>query len=99
MTIGRHTFDGPFESVDEISDQPGVFLRLEGGDRGYRVVDVGEARAVRSHLAKHAGAGFGPRPDGGDPVYFAVFYMPRSTAVDRRWVAAEVRDESRGAVP
>jgi len=51
--IGGYIFEGPFDTPLELADHPGVYVILDvtGSDR--RVIDVGEASAVKSRVKYH----------------------------------------------
>ena len=55
ITIGNHSFDGPFTSTSQLRAQSGVYAILGRGAAGgnWIVLDIGESGDVRSRVETH----------------------------------------------
>jgi hypothetical protein len=55
ITIGNHSFDGPFTSASQLLARSGVYAILGRGATGgnWIVVDIGESGDVRSRVENH----------------------------------------------
>ena len=51
--IGAYEFDGPYNSPDQISEEPGVFAVLCFYDKQYELLDIGYSTNLRHALVNH----------------------------------------------
>ena len=88
ITIGRYTFEGPFESTFSIEDRSGIYAVLSHNGLRYDVVDIGESATVRSRIESHDRADCWARYGGR---YYAVYYTPFSQQPARKQIEQELR--------
>jgi hypothetical protein len=53
ISIGEHTFDGPFTPTNDLKNSSGVYVVLDHRQEGYYVVDVGESSEVKTRIEGH----------------------------------------------
>lgn len=53
ITIGRYTFEGPYDNTGPLEDRSGVYAILCFRDGKYYVVDVGESAQVKTRVGNH----------------------------------------------
>jgi hypothetical protein len=94
MTIkfSKYSFDGPFTSVDALEDRSGVYMVLCEMDQGYRVLDVGESKEVKSRVESHDRVSCWEDNCQGTLAY-AAHYTPRKQQFGRRAIELRIRLE------
>jgi hypothetical protein len=53
ITVGRHTFEGPYTDTGKLEDRSGVYAIHCYRDLSYYLVDVGESAKVRERVDNH----------------------------------------------
>jgi len=88
ITIGRHIFEGPYRSADNLKDQSGVYAIIDRRANGNVVLDLGESGMVRTRVASHDRADSWSRCRQG-VLEVAVYYTPYA----RTAIEAELRTQ------
>ena len=53
LTVGPHTFEGPYGDVNDLKDASGVYIVLCPSGDEYKPIDCGESDAVRTRIESH----------------------------------------------
>lgn len=53
VVIGELEFEGPFLSIDNLSDAPGIFAVVNPGDKSFDLVEMNDSDQVRETLQSH----------------------------------------------
>ena len=53
IMVGPYTFEGPFTTVDEFKEHPGLYAIHCYKDDRYYLIDVGQSATLKSCLAHH----------------------------------------------
>lgn len=53
ITVGRYTFDGPYNTADMLEDRSGVYAIHCRTTNGYFLMDVGESAMVKMRVENH----------------------------------------------
>ena len=91
ITIGWFSFDGPYDTLAEIKEIPGVFTILsQEEDRKFMMLDIGEGESVRSVIENHPNSKCW-RENCWAKLHYAVFYTMNATRRERVKIATEIR--------
>jgi hypothetical protein len=52
VNFGRYEFAGPFATLEELEDRPGLYAILCSDDSNYKVLDVRQAKLVQTDFAR-----------------------------------------------
>ena len=53
LELGNYLFEGPYDTIAALADQPGIFIVFCHVEDDYRGLDCGGAKAVRSAVEQH----------------------------------------------
>ncbi len=94
MKIGNYEFDGPFFSIPSLEDRPGVYAILCVKDGKFDLIDVGEARTVKTGVQKNKRKECWTRKALDGILKFAAYYAPDTTKQsDRSKIVQKLREE------
>ena len=89
ILIGRYEFDGPYRSIADLEDKPGLYAVLHFEHDKYELIHVAEAQNIREliHLS--------PMTDtsSGGAVLLAACYTPKYGRQERRRMVEEIHNE------
>ena len=88
------TFEGPFDYMSDLKDQPGVFVVTgQRADGSWFPIDVDESETVRSGVNGHDREPCWRAHVRADIRGYAVLYLPGSSADERRAFATAIRHQ------
>lgn len=93
MKIGNYEFDGPFFSIPSLEDRPGVYAILCVKDEKFDLIDVGEARAVKTGVQKNKRKECWNINALDGILKFVVYYVSDIKQSGRRKIEQELREE------
>ncbi len=93
MKIGNYEFDGPFFSIPSLEDRPGVYAILCVKDGKFDLIDVGEARTVKTGVQKNKRKECWTRKALDGILKFAAYYAPDTKQSDRSKIVQKLREE------
>jgi hypothetical protein len=53
FVLSGYTFSGPFDSVDQLNDESGVFVVVTGETGNWKLIDCGEAGNLKQKISNH----------------------------------------------
>lgn len=92
ITIGRHIFEGPYRTTNDLRDQSGVYAIIDQRTNGNFVLDVGESAAVKSRIASHDRVDSWSKCRQG-VLGVAVCYTPNAQQFGRMAIEQEIRNQ------
>ncbi|GBD38316.1 hypothetical protein HRbin37_00563 [bacterium HR37] len=90
ITIGKYSFEGPYDSTDSLQDRSGVYAILDQRPDGYHLIDVGESSQVKTRVETHDREGCWQRHSLGT-LMVAVLYTPHLQQPGRWAIEQEIR--------
>ena len=91
--LGKHAFEGPFASRDDVEARPGLFAIVAENGGKLRLIDLDEAGEVHAAIANHPRQVCWRKQAGTLAVKFAVLYSGNLPVVRRRDVVAALRGQ------
>lgn len=90
ILIGKYDFDGPYTSVAELKDRPGLYavLHYEGDD--YELIHIGEAYNVKESL-QLSKAAYTSSPMGS--IMLVACYTPQRGSRERKLMVEDIQRE------
>lgn len=90
LEIGWFSFDGPFEQLEELRSEAGVFAVLAEIDGRYDMLDVDEGEDLRHAAGEHERRTCWEEHAGG-PLRYVVYYLPAEAPEAREKIVREIR--------
>jgi len=53
ITVGDHTFNGPYENPERLSPRAGIYAIHDRRENRYIIIDVGETHDIRDRVSRH----------------------------------------------
>jgi len=92
ITIGKYSFEGPYQSTYGIEDRSGVYAILcSNGNGNYSLLDVGESATVKTRLDSHDRRDCWTKKCAAPN--FAVYYTPNLQSAGRVTIEQEIRNK------
>lgn len=92
VTIGKHSFDGPYASTTYLEDRSGVYAIIDDRSGSLNLIDVGESATVKSRVESHDRESCWTRNRMGT-LKFAVLYTPGIQQTGRMQIEQEIRNQ------
>ncbi len=91
IKINNLKFDGPFQSTNELKDDPGIYAILCEIKNHFYILDVGESETVKTRIEGHDRKDCWKKQFQGDAVY-AVLYTQDKEQAERMSIEKQIRD-------
>jgi hypothetical protein len=92
ITVGKHSFDGPYSSTDKLQDRSGVYaIHCHRNDK-YYLMDVGESATVKTRVENHDRKDCWQRNCPGS-LTFSAYYTPDLHQAGRMEIEQEIRKQ------
>ena len=93
IIIGEHVFDGPFQSTQELANDPGVFaVIVANGDSG-TLIDVGESSGICDRVLSHPDRPKWQTFSSAGTICYAVLYTPTLNQIERKTIEKSIRTQ------
>ncbi|MFP3951395.1 MAG: hypothetical protein ACLFVP_04540 [Candidatus Bathyarchaeia archaeon] len=92
IPIADYMFDGPYESIEELKDESGVFSVVCVDEGNWYLLDVDHAEEVRTALLSHPREEQWRKYKRGE-IRYAVLYTGQSSREKRQMIEVTIRDE------
>jgi hypothetical protein len=93
ITIGKHVFEGPYRSTQDLTNDPGIFAVIAAqGERG-SLIDVGESSEIGTCVQSHPNKNRWDQFSSEQRIYYAVLYTPSLDQPERRSIEHEIRKQ------
>jgi len=89
ISIGRYEFDGPYSSVAELEEKPGIYAVLHYEGEEYDLIHVAEADNIKDRIELSQST----YTTSGGSVLLAACYTPQSRSQERRMMVEEILRE------
>lgn len=90
MTIGEYTFDGVYNSTENLQDKSGVYAIIcQKGDK-YYIIDVGESANVKTRVQNHDRKDCWKK-NCQEIIVYAVLYTPNLQQLGRMEIEQKIR--------
>ena len=90
IKIGKHTFEGPYTSTDNLKDRSGVYAIICQNNGKNYVIDVGESAEVKTRIETHDRENCWERNCRGT-LAVSVYYTPHLQQSGRMAIEHELR--------
>ena len=89
ISIGKYEFDGPFKSIDELKEKPGLYAVLRFEHDEYKLVHVAQAHNIKERIE------LSPITDtsAGGTVVLAACYTPKCGRRERTTMVEHIHGE------
>ena len=91
ITLGNNSFTGPFGSIENLKDKPGVFAVICKEGTEYFLIDVGESYRVRTSIQKNLNNACWTNNCNGGLIFY-VHYSSFLKQEGRRLIENELRE-------
>lgn len=91
ITVGNHTFDGPYTNAGSLNDNSGVYAIHCNRDGKYYLIDVGESATVKTRIENHDRADCWKKNCQGT-LTVSVLYTPNKQQAGRMEIEQELRE-------
>jgi hypothetical protein len=91
ISLGKHSFTGPFESIDEIKDRSGLYAIVCKVDNEYFLFDVGESLKLRTKIKNRYKTECWTKNNNGQLAFYA-HYTPFLSQKGRIRIEQELRE-------
>lgn len=90
--VSGYTFAGPFDSVDQLKNESGVYVVVTGEAENWRLLDCGEANDVKLEILNHLRVECWRK----NAVEGRIAFVAKYCGVQQRqWISGEVRKENK----
>jgi hypothetical protein len=87
ILIGKYEFDGPFQKIEDLEEQQGVYVVLHYEDEDFELMRVAHADNIREHLALL------PAECSRGKVLLAALYTPECGPSERSTMVQDIESE------
>lgn len=91
IMISGYQFEGPYNSIDQLNDNSGVYVILDERDGKRYVLDVGESSQVKTRISNHDREEQWIKNSKGN-LSVAVLYTPNKQQPGRKEIEQKLRD-------
>ncbi len=92
ITIGKYTFEGPYENTDNIADKSGVYAIHCYLNKEYYLIDIGESAKLKTRIDFHDRRDCWTLNCSGK-LTFSVLYTPNAQQSGRKKIEQKLRDQ------
>src|SRR5262249_35243983 len=92
ITVGRYTFEGPYENTSSLRDNSGIYAIHCRKGGAYYLIDVGESATVKTRVDNHDRADCWKRNCQGT-LTVSVLYTPNQQQAGRKVIEQELRKQ------